>query len=102
MLPPATEPPALPLMAEEVIIAQGCTSACAYCFSRLARGHLTSVPIPDVVRRVREAMTGGSGRSASPVSTPRRGARTSRGRNGSPTSSERFRPSRADSASGSG
>ncbi len=59
VFPPATEPPALPPMAEEVIIAQGCTSACAYCFSRLARGHLTSVPIPDVVRRVREATTRG-------------------------------------------
>ena len=55
----STELPTLLPMAEEVIIAQGCTSGCSYCFSRLARGHLTSVPISDVVRRVREATTRG-------------------------------------------
>ena len=43
-------------VSEEVIIAQGCTSGCTYCFSRLARGRLTSVPIPDVVARVRAAV----------------------------------------------
>ncbi|MGA7475630.1 MAG: tRNA (N(6)-L-threonylcarbamoyladenosine(37)-C(2))-methylthiotransferase [Thermoplasmata archaeon] len=48
-----------PSMAEEVIIAQGCTSGCSYCFSRLARGRLSSVSIPDVVRRVREATVRG-------------------------------------------
>ena len=58
-LPVLPEPPAPPPMAEEVIIAQGCTSGCTYCFSRLARGHLTSVPLPDVVRRVREATARG-------------------------------------------
>lgn len=46
--------PARPV-SEEVVIAQGCTSGCSYCFSRLARGRLTSVPIPEVVRRVRSA-----------------------------------------------
>jgi len=44
-----------PPVTEEVIIAQGCTSGCTYCFSRLARGRLESVPIPAVVRRVRDA-----------------------------------------------
>ena len=44
---------------EEVIIAQGCTSGCTYCFSRLARGPLTSVPIPQVTERVRTAVARG-------------------------------------------
>ena len=47
--------PRLPPVSEEVVIAQGCTSGCTYCFSRLARGRLTSVPIPEVVRRVQAA-----------------------------------------------
>jgi MiaB-like tRNA modifying enzyme len=59
VLPSATEPSAPPAMAAEVIIAQGCTSGCTYCFSRLARGHLLSVPIPEVLRRVREATNRG-------------------------------------------
>ncbi|HYA69763.1 MAG TPA: tRNA (N(6)-L-threonylcarbamoyladenosine(37)-C(2))-methylthiotransferase [Thermoplasmata archaeon] len=42
-------------ISEEVVIAQGCTSGCTYCFSRLARGRLTSVPIPEILRRVRAA-----------------------------------------------
>jgi len=46
-------------VSEEVIIAQGCTSACTYCFSRLARGHLSSVPVAEVTRRVREATARG-------------------------------------------
>jgi MiaB-like tRNA modifying enzyme len=36
----------------EVVVAQGCTSACSYCFSRLARGRLQSVPMLDVLSRV--------------------------------------------------
>jgi threonylcarbamoyladenosine tRNA methylthiotransferase CDKAL1 len=48
-----------PCVSEEVVIAQGCTSGCTYCFSRLARGRLRSVPIADVVRRVREATARG-------------------------------------------
>ncbi len=48
-----------PAVTEEVAIAQGCTSACSYCFSRLARGRLESVPIPEVVRRASEAAARG-------------------------------------------
>jgi MiaB-like tRNA modifying enzyme len=58
VVPRASEPP-LPALSEEVIIAQGCTSGCSYCFSRLARGRLSSVAIPAVVRRVREATSRG-------------------------------------------
>ena len=47
-------------VAEEVVIAQGCTSGCSYCFSRLARGNLASVPLSEVVRRVRAAFTRGA------------------------------------------
>ncbi len=46
-------------MHEEVVLAQGCTSGCAYCFSRLARGRLASVPLPDVLARVRSAVARG-------------------------------------------
>ena len=41
---------------EEVVVSQGCTSHCSYCFSRLARGRLTSVPLSEIVKRVREAV----------------------------------------------
>ncbi|MGA7922767.1 MAG: tRNA (N(6)-L-threonylcarbamoyladenosine(37)-C(2))-methylthiotransferase [Thermoplasmata archaeon] len=44
---------------EDVVIAQGCTSHCSYCFSRLARGRLTSVPLPEVLRRVGAAVERG-------------------------------------------
>jgi len=47
-------------LAEEVVIAQGCTSGCAYCFSRLARGRLESVPADEVQRRVRAAVARGA------------------------------------------
>jgi threonylcarbamoyladenosine tRNA methylthiotransferase CDKAL1 len=50
---------ALRSVSEEVVIAQGCTSGCTYCFSRLARGRLTSVPIPEVVGRVQDAIARG-------------------------------------------
>ncbi len=53
---PATGLGARPPISEEVVIAQGCTSGCAYCFSRLARGPLTSVPADAVVARVRAAV----------------------------------------------
>ena len=49
-----------PLAAEEVVIAQGCTSGCSYCFSRLARGSLRSVSLAEVVRRVRAAFARGA------------------------------------------
>jgi len=57
---PAPRPlaPSVPVV-EEVVIAQGCTSACSYCYSRLARGTLTSTPLPDVVRAVRGAVARG-------------------------------------------
>lgn len=45
---------------EEVVIAQGCTSHCSYCYSRLARGRLTSVPRKEIVRRVRAAVDRGA------------------------------------------
>lgn len=58
--PTATVPRAVgPPVTEEVVIAQGCTSACTYCFSRLARGALTSVPRAEVVRQVRSAIARG-------------------------------------------
>jgi len=55
MLPVTARPP----VTEEIVIAQGCTSGCSYCFSRLARGPLESVPVPEVVRRVRAAVARG-------------------------------------------
>lgn len=57
-LPAATLPP--PAVTEEVVIAQGCTSGCAYCFSRLARGTLSSVPADRIVERVRAAVARGA------------------------------------------
>jgi MiaB-like tRNA modifying enzyme len=56
---PATSPVPRLAVSEEVIIAQGCTSGCTYCFSRLARGRLESVPIHEVVSRVRAATARG-------------------------------------------
>lgn len=59
--PAAPSPPtapgsrAEPRVATEVVIAQGCTSACSYCYSRLARGHLTSVSSLEVAGRVESA-----------------------------------------------
>ncbi|HZY91628.1 MAG TPA: tRNA (N(6)-L-threonylcarbamoyladenosine(37)-C(2))-methylthiotransferase [Thermoplasmata archaeon] len=57
-----TTPPPLVLRsaAEEVVIAQGCTSHCTYCFSRLARGPLQSVAPLDVLARVRAAHNRGA------------------------------------------
>ena len=61
LLPPVGRDtsPLSPPVVEEVIIAQGCTSGCTYCFSRLARGRLSSVPLPEVVRRVQGAVARG-------------------------------------------
>ena len=64
--PAATPAPGLPddpatrTIAEEIVIAQGCTSGCTYCFSRLARGRLESVPASEVALRVREALGRGA------------------------------------------
>jgi threonylcarbamoyladenosine tRNA methylthiotransferase CDKAL1 len=55
----APSSPAAPL-AEEIVIAQGCTSGCAYCFSRLARGRLVSLPAEEVARRVAAARDRGA------------------------------------------
>ncbi len=44
----------------EVILAQGCTSGCTYCFSRLARGSLTSVPSEEVAAGVAAAAARGA------------------------------------------
>jgi threonylcarbamoyladenosine tRNA methylthiotransferase CDKAL1 len=60
---PASEgPPSNPRgsLAEEVVLAQGCTSGCAYCFSRLARGPLRSVPAAELESRVRAAVARGA------------------------------------------
>jgi threonylcarbamoyladenosine tRNA methylthiotransferase CDKAL1 len=55
----STEVAPTPDVTEEVVIAQGCASGCSYCFSRLARGRLESVRLPEVVRRVRDATARG-------------------------------------------
>ncbi len=47
-------------VAEEVVLAQGCTSACTYCFSRLARGRLASLPAETIAARVAEAYARGA------------------------------------------
>ncbi len=58
---PAPADPTLPVAAtEEVVIAQGCTSGCAYCFSRLARGRIESVPAAAIAERVRAAVARGA------------------------------------------
>jgi len=51
--------PAPAPVTEEVVIAQGCTSGCTYCFSRLARGRISSVAADDVVERVDGAVRRG-------------------------------------------
>jgi threonylcarbamoyladenosine tRNA methylthiotransferase CDKAL1 len=49
-----------PPVVEEIVIAQGCTSGCTYCFSRLARGRLTSVSPWVIVARIEEALRRGA------------------------------------------
>lgn len=58
--PPPSPSPAPTTVAEEVVVAQGCTSHCTYCFSRLARGQLASVPPLDVLARIHAARTHGA------------------------------------------
>ncbi len=43
-----------------VPIAQGCAGRCTYSITRVARGFVKSVPIEDVVARVRGSVTGGA------------------------------------------
>ncbi len=57
---PRPAEPTLRPVTEEVVIAQGCTSGCTYCYSRLARGPLESVPSLEVLRRVRAAVDRGA------------------------------------------
>ncbi len=57
---PAPPPPTDGPVTEEIVLAQGCTSACSYCFSRLARGRLASVPASGVVARVGDAWSRGA------------------------------------------
>ncbi|HEV2230566.1 MAG TPA: hypothetical protein VGS18_00025, partial [Thermoplasmata archaeon] len=59
---PAVEPvvPSEPEATAEVILAQGCTSHCTYCFSRLARGRLSSVGPLDVLARIAAARDRGA------------------------------------------
>jgi threonylcarbamoyladenosine tRNA methylthiotransferase CDKAL1 len=54
----AETPP--PSVVEEVVIAQGCTSGCSYCFSRLARGQIASVPANEVAARIDAAVLRGA------------------------------------------
>ncbi len=56
---PPTPLPLAPGVAEEIVIAQGCTSGCAYCFSRLARGPIASVPIDAIASRAADAVARG-------------------------------------------
>ncbi len=56
---PAGIAPAPPV-AEEIVITQGCTSACTYCFSRLARGHLASTSYATIAERARAAIARGA------------------------------------------
>jgi len=56
---PSRVAPGPPTVSEEVVIAQGCTSGCSYCFSRLARGRLESVPLEKILGRVRDAAARG-------------------------------------------
>jgi threonylcarbamoyladenosine tRNA methylthiotransferase CDKAL1 len=55
----AVPPPEATDIAVEIPIAQGCTSHCTYCFSRLARGPLASLPAERVVEEVRRAVAAG-------------------------------------------
>lgn len=61
--PPSSPAPARDgpsTVVEEVVIAQGCTSGCSYCYSRLARGRLASVPAAEVVARLEAAIGRGA------------------------------------------
>lgn len=56
----ATGPGADGRATREIVLAQGCTSHCTYCFSRLARGRLASRPMAEVLDRVEEARASGA------------------------------------------
>src|SRR5436309_5598460 len=43
-----------------VPIAQGCVGRCTYCITRVARGHVTSYPLPDLVVQVRGHVESGT------------------------------------------
>ncbi len=43
----------------ELVLAQGCTSHCSYCFSRLARGPLCSTPLEELRERAQAALRSG-------------------------------------------
>jgi threonylcarbamoyladenosine tRNA methylthiotransferase CDKAL1 len=58
-VPNGPEPTAA-AVAAEVVVAQGCTSHCTYCFSRLARGPLVSVPEGAILARVAEKVRQGA------------------------------------------
>ncbi|MDE1819414.1 MAG: tRNA (N(6)-L-threonylcarbamoyladenosine(37)-C(2))-methylthiotransferase [Euryarchaeota archaeon] len=53
-------PPAEATVHRELVLAQGCTSHCTYCFSRLARGPLKSTPLPHLLAQARAAIAGGA------------------------------------------
>ncbi len=57
---PVAAAPAPPSAAAEVTLAQGCTSHCTYCFSRLARGPLRSVPLAQLLGSVQRAVDAGA------------------------------------------
>jgi threonylcarbamoyladenosine tRNA methylthiotransferase CDKAL1 len=56
--PPSS--PDEPAVTAEVILAQGCTSHCSYCFSRLARGRLRSSTMAEVLSGVSSAVGRGA------------------------------------------
>ncbi len=57
---PVAAHPSPPSAAAEVTLAQGCTSHCTYCFSRLARGPLRSVPLAELLGSVELAVRAGA------------------------------------------
>ncbi len=54
------EPPSSGPVHRELVLAQGCTSHCSYCFSRLARGPLKSTPLPRLLASARLALRAGA------------------------------------------
>jgi threonylcarbamoyladenosine tRNA methylthiotransferase CDKAL1 len=59
-LPMLSAPPPLPVAHRELVLAQGCTSHCTYCYSRLARGPLESTPKEVVLARAARALADGA------------------------------------------
>jgi len=58
--PGSTGPEAQTPAVREIVLAQGCTSHCTYCFSRLARGRLSSRPLPELRGLVAAAVADGA------------------------------------------